>query len=188
MPKIWSQTIEAHHRDVREAILETTASLMAEHAPRAVTMSQIADEAGIGRATLYKYFPDLDAILIAWHERHVRSHLEHMSELREGAGDPLWRLRAVLEHYARVQYQAGHTSLTALLHRDEHVIDAQQQLTDIIRDLLVQGVKAGKVPADVATEELAEYCLCALAAAGKAQCEAAIDRLVTVVLRGLGIG
>ena len=64
MPKLWNETIEAHRRAVHEAILNTTAALVAEHGLRSVTMSQIAEEAGIGRATLYKYFSDVDAILL----------------------------------------------------------------------------------------------------------------------------
>jgi AcrR family transcriptional regulator len=32
-------------------------------------MSQIAEETSIGRATLYKYFSDVEAILIAWRLR-----------------------------------------------------------------------------------------------------------------------
>jgi hypothetical protein len=30
---------------------------------------------GIGRATLCKYFPNVESILAVWHERHVASHL-----------------------------------------------------------------------------------------------------------------
>jgi AcrR family transcriptional regulator len=71
MPKLWSETIAAHRHTVRETILDATWALVAEHGLLAVTMSQIAEEAGIGRATLYKYFPDVEAILLAWHERHV---------------------------------------------------------------------------------------------------------------------
>ena len=52
MPKLWSETIDAHRREVRDAILDTTAALVAEHGLRAVTMSQIAGQTGIGRATL----------------------------------------------------------------------------------------------------------------------------------------
>src|SRR5207245_866718 len=59
VPKLWSDTIETHRREVRDAILETTVALVTKQGLRAVTMSQIADEAGIGRATLYKYFPDV---------------------------------------------------------------------------------------------------------------------------------
>ena len=75
MPKLWNDTIEAHRREVRDATLETTAALVAKHGLRSVTMSQIAEETGIGRATLYKYYPDVEAILVAWHEGHVAVHL-----------------------------------------------------------------------------------------------------------------
>src|SRR4051812_5802487 len=65
MPKIWSQTIEAHRDAVREATINATAALVAEHGLTGVTMSQIAKDTGIGRATLYKYFPDVESILRA---------------------------------------------------------------------------------------------------------------------------
>ncbi len=59
MPRIWSETIAAHRDAVRDATLDATAALVAEHGLTGVTMSQIAKESGIGRATLYKYFPDI---------------------------------------------------------------------------------------------------------------------------------
>ncbi len=54
---------------MQDAALDATAALVAERGLRSVTMSQIAAQSGIGRATLYKYFPDVEAILLAWHER-----------------------------------------------------------------------------------------------------------------------
>ena len=71
VPKLWNETIEAHRAAVRDAILDTTAALVAEHGLWSVTMSQIAEKTGIGRATLYKYFADVEAILLAWHERPI---------------------------------------------------------------------------------------------------------------------
>src|SRR6266851_3046479 len=100
MPRLWKKTIEAHRREVRDAIQDTTAALVAEHGLQSVTMSQIAEETGVGRATLYKYFADVEAILLAWHERHVTSHLEHLAEVRDQAGGARERLEAVLEAYA----------------------------------------------------------------------------------------
>jgi AcrR family transcriptional regulator len=47
---------------VRDAIVEATATLVARDGLRAVTMAQVAQQAGIGRATLYKYFPSVEAI------------------------------------------------------------------------------------------------------------------------------
>jgi AcrR family transcriptional regulator len=185
VPKLWNDTIEAHRRAVREATLDTTAALVAEHGLTSVTMSQIAEETGIGRATLYKYFSDVDAILIAWHERQITSHLDYLAEVRDHAGDAGERLKAVLEAYALMTHEHHDTELAALLHRGEHVARAQQHLTDFIRDLLAEGAKTGDVRRDVAPDELARYCLHALTAASDLPSKAAVRRLVTVTLAGL---
>jgi hypothetical protein len=124
VPKLWNDTIEAHRREVRDATLDTTVALVAEHGLRSVTMSQIAEGAGIGRATLYKYFSGFEAILVAWHERQVNRHLEHLTAVRDQAGDAGEQLEAVLEAYALVFYEHHGTELAALLHRGEHVARA----------------------------------------------------------------
>jgi AcrR family transcriptional regulator len=187
MPKLWNETIEAHRHAVREAILDTAWALVMEHGLTSVTMSQIAETTGIGRATLYKYFPDVEAILVAWHERHVAGHLEHLAELQSQPHDAGARLEAVLETYALISRDRGHhgTELVALLHRGEHAAHAQQRLNDLIRDLLAEGVDAGDVRNDIAPEELARYCVHALAAASGLPSKAAVRRLVAVTLAGL---
>ena len=188
MPKLWNQTIAAHRREVRGAIMDTAAALVAEHGLRSVTMSQIAEQTGIGRATLYKYFPDVEAILFAWHERQISGHLEQLAAVRDQAGDAGQRLEAVLEAFALISHEAhGHhdTELGSFLHRDEQLAPAQQQLRTMIRDLLAEGARAGDLRDDVAPDELASYCLHALAAAGSLPSKAAVRRLVTVTLAGL---
>jgi AcrR family transcriptional regulator len=185
VPKLWDETIEAHRRAVRDAILDATAALVAERGLASVTMSQIAEETGIGRATLYKYFPDVEAILVAWHERQVTGHLEHLVEARDRAGDAGQRLEKVLEAYALISHEHHGTELAALLHRGEHVARAQQQLSDFIRDLLTEGAKTGDLRDDVAPDELASYCLHALTAASSLPSKAAVRRLVSVTLAGL---
>ena len=185
MPKLWSDTIEAHRRSVRSATLDTTAALVVEHGLLSVTMSQIAERTGIGRATLYKYFPDVEAILVAWHERQISGHLEHLAELRDQAGGAAERLQAVLEAYALIQHEHNGSELAALLHRGTHVVRAQQHLTDLIRDLLTEAVETGDVRDDVPPDELASYCLHALTAAGTVRSEAAVRRLAVVTLAGL---
>ncbi len=185
VPKLWKQTIEAHRREVGDAILDTTVALVAEHGLRAVTMSQIAEATGIGRATLYKYFPDVESILLAWHERHVAGHLERLAELGDQAAEPGQRLEAVLEAYALIQHERGAGEVAALLHRDAHVAWAGRRLHDLIAGLVTEAAGAGDVRRDVAPDELASYCLHALAAAGGLPSETAVRRLVAVTLAGL---
>ncbi len=188
VPRLWNETIEAHRAAVRDATLDATAALVAQHGLTSVTMSAIAEQTGIGRATLYKYFPDVEAILFAWHERQITRHLQQMAEVRDRAGDAGQRLQAVLEAYALISHEShGHrdTELAAFLHRDGQVARAEQQLRDMIRDLLTEGARTGDVRDDVAPEELASYCIYALAAAGSLPSRTAVRRLVTVTLAGL---
>ena len=185
VPKLWNDTIEAHRRAVRDATLDTTAALVAEHGLLSVTMSQIAEDTGIGRATLYKYFSDVEAILLAWHERQVTRHLEYLAEVRDQPGGPGERLAAVLEAYALIFHQHPDTELAAHLHRGEHIARAQRQLHDFIRELVTQAAEADDVRADVAPNELASFCLHALAAASSLPSKAAVRRLVRLVLAGL---
>jgi AcrR family transcriptional regulator len=188
MPKLWTDTIEEHRREVHDAILDATAALVAEHGLLSVTMSQIAEATGIGRATLYKYFPDLDTILLTWHERQIRGHLEYLARVRDQAGDPGERLEAVLEAYALIARESrGHhdSDLAAFLHRDHHVARARQELHGMIRDLLAEAAETGVVRDDVAPDELASYCLHAIAAASSLPSKTATRRLVTVILAGV---
>jgi AcrR family transcriptional regulator len=193
MPKPWNETIEAHRAAVRDAILDITAALVAEHGLRSVTMSQIAEKTGIGRATLYKYFSNVEAILFAWHERQITGHLEYLAEVRDQAGDASERLEAVLEAYALISHDIPHHSihqhhnseLAAVLHRSKQTTRADQQLRDMIRDLLTEAAETGDLRDDVAPDELASYCLHALTAASSLPSKAAVRRLVTVTLAGL---
>ena len=148
-------------------------------------MSQIAEETGIGRATLYKYFSDVEAILTAWHERHVGDHLEHLAEVGDQSGDAGERLEAVLNAYALIVHEYHGHDLAALLHRGEHVDRAEKQLTKFLRSLLIEGARTGGVRDDVSPDELASYCLHALSAAGGLRSKAAVRRIVTVTLAGL---
>jgi AcrR family transcriptional regulator len=151
-------------------------------------MSQVAEGAGIGRATLYKYFPDIESILVAWHDRQITSHLGHLATVCEQADEPVERLHAVLEAYALIAHRShGHhdAELAAFLHRDEHLGHARGQLHEMVRDLVRDGVASGAIRADVAPQELAIYCLHAVSAARALPSQAAVRRLVAVTLAGL---
>ena len=188
MPKLWTETIETHRREVRDAVLDTTAALVAEHGLLDVTMSQIAEETGIGRATLYKYFPDVESVLLAWHDRQVAAHVAFLAEVRDqvaGAGE---RLEAVLEAYALLsRHSRGHqdAGFAELLHRGDRIGRAQRQVHEMIRDLLAAAAKSGEIREDVPPDELATYCLHALTGAGTQRSKAAVRRLVSVTLAGL---
>lgn len=171
---------------MRESALNAVGALVEQNGLRSIAMSQVAEQAGIGRATLYKYFPNVEAILVAWHERQVTRHLKQLVEVGNQSGTPGERLEAVLMTYALISHQQRHgAEVAALLHRGKHIARAHRHLHDFVRDLLTEGAKTGNFRDDVASDELASYCLHALAAAGRLSSKAAVRRLVMVTLAGL---
>ncbi len=187
MPKLWNATIATHRATVREAILDSAWKLVGERGLSAVTMSQIAETAGIGRATLYKYFPDVETILLAWHERQISEHLTQLTEIRDQSTDPAQRLRAVLTGYAFLsRHRGAHPGdLSSFLHAGAHTEPARRHLLDLVTTLLAEAAQAGAVRTDTAPAQLAGYALHALAAAADLPDEAAVLRLVELVTAGL---
>jgi transposase, IS30 family len=60
-------------------------------------------------------FSDVEAILLAWHQRQITAHLEYLAEVRDRVSDVGERLEAVLEAYA-------------LLSREQFTIDTGVQV------------------------------------------------------------
>jgi AcrR family transcriptional regulator len=81
----------------RRRVLAAAEELFATRDPRSVTMGQIARLAGVGRATLYRRFPDVASVALALLDEHER-RLQHelirgVPPLGPGA-DPADRLAA----------------------------------------------------------------------------------------------
>jgi AcrR family transcriptional regulator len=184
MPKLWSETVEAHRVAVREAALGAAAELIeAGHAP--VTMSHIAQRAGIARATLYKYFPDIDAVLAAWHERQIAEHLQQLVRVRNEHADAADQLAAVLESYVLLSHGQHGGELARTLHGSDHIWRAQQQLSRFLEEIIADGAAAGQLRSDVPAAELAAFCLHASSAANALRDPAAIHRLIGVISTGV---
>ena len=185
MPKLWDETIETHRRAVRDAVLGAAGVLVAERGLRGVTMSALAERTGIGRATLYKYFPDVEAVLAAWHDAQVTAHADQLVRLREQPGTASERLEAVLAAYAAIQSRRHDGELAVHLHASSHVGRARNRIEDVVEELLAEAAENGAVRTDLSPRELAGFCMHALTAAAGLRSKASVRRLVDVTLDGL---
>lgn len=189
MPRLWNDTVETHRQAVREAIFRAVHTQIRERGLAGVTMSAIAADAGIGRATLYKYFPDVGAILDAVHELHINEHLEQLSRLAEGDEPVSERLESVLVTYAEICTQRrrhGDPEVTSLLHRPEVIDGADARLRQLFGTLIEEAQQAGAVRDDATPETLASFCLQALAAGDAGPtARGTVSPLVRLTLDGL---
>ena len=185
MPRLWNATIAAHREDVHGAILDAAASLASERGMLAVTMSAVAEQAGIGRATLYKYFPDVETILRSWHDRQIATHLAQLTQIYDGGGSALDRLRHVFDTYAFIRHEHHDPDLAAVLHRGSHLSHASGHLNALMASLIREAAAAGAVRTDIDPSELAVYCTHALGAAASLPSKAAVRRLVDLTAAAL---
>jgi AcrR family transcriptional regulator len=94
-------------RETRLRIVEATVELHRTKGPAHTTISEIAEQAGVNRLTVYNHFPDITDLLRAcsrsWTERHPAPDPTRWREIR----DPQERLRTALEElygfYARTE-------------------------------------------------------------------------------------
>lgn len=179
---MWTTTVESHRHEVREAILTAVDRIVDEQGLLSLRMTQIADAAGIGRATLYKYFPDVEDVLSAWHRRLVDRHLAELTTLRDGPGTAGERLRSVLSFWLQIAGRRHHpgVQVASALHRDGHVGEAERRLQDLVAELIDEAAATGVVRSDVPASELAAYCLHALGAGAELE-SAGRDRLLELV-------
>jgi AcrR family transcriptional regulator len=188
VPRLWADSVELHREQVRALVYAAIEELVATRGLLAINMSRLAEATGIGRATLYKYFGDIEEVLAAWHHHHVAGHLAELQDLANRPGEPSARLRAVLGGYGRIcQHgrQHGADALVAALHHGDRMASHQRRLQELFATLLSEAAAAGAVRRDVPPDELANYCLHALSAAADAGSNAATSRLISVVLAGL---
>lgn len=186
MPRLWERTVDEHRASVRAAVLDAASTVIAEGGLTALSMSGVAERAGVGRATLYKYFPDTESILLAWHEAVVAQHLDAVREAAARPGSAWKRLDAALDAYAHgLAHRHAHGGHPADLHLSDHVSDARAELVTLLSGLITAAVAEGTARGDVPAAELAEFCLAAAAASPLVPRRMGTRRLVEVTLAAL---
>ncbi|MEW1847384.1 TetR/AcrR family transcriptional regulator [Nonomuraea sp. NPDC050451] len=149
MPRISAATIGEHRTQTRDRILQAVSRLSRVHGIDAISMTDVAGEAGITRTVLYNYFPDKAALLLAFTERVTQYFIDSYEQELPGGASPADRLRA----FVRLQLAGllahphpGAADLSAALGPDayqqlaEHVAPMQRILVEILES----GVESGE--------------------------------------------
>lgn len=190
---VWSESLASHRRRQTIHIGRTALELISRHGIAAVSMRQLADAAGVSRATLYNYFPDLESALLAYLEAAMEDYLTEVERALQGIDDPVEQLDRYIEH--QVAYLAGdqHRTGAALLQaaaESPRLAPALSQHVggpaEVVAKILVNGRAAGAFdpeldPALCTTlvlHLLAGACAALDAGAGADEAAAAVRRLL----------
>ena len=102
MPKIIGESLASHRELTRARLFEALGSLMGEQSFESITMSQIAERAGVGRTAVYNHFADKEVLLLAY-MREVTSEFARVLKQRlEAEPDPLMRLRIYIRSHLQM--------------------------------------------------------------------------------------
>jgi AcrR family transcriptional regulator len=130
--------------DTRQRITEATMHLHETVGPARTTVSAIAEAAGVQRATVYRHFPDEDALVDACSSHWATLHPAPDPTPWLALTDPDERLRATLRGFYAFYDDAGDT-LAKLIRDAPRVpavavrMQALSGLLDHLADLLAEG-------------------------------------------------
>lgn len=96
----------ARRREVKEAILDAAIRLMQRYGYRKTTMEDLAREAGIGKGTIYLYFPSKEEIALACADRANARVFAHLEEIAAADAPPLERMRSMLVARVLIRFDA----------------------------------------------------------------------------------
>jgi AcrR family transcriptional regulator len=77
-----------HHGDLRNALLAAALVLLRQHGPNAVSLREVAKQAGVSHAAPYRHFEDKHALLAAIAHEGFRRLGEAMAAAERSAADP----------------------------------------------------------------------------------------------------
>ena len=161
-----------HHGNLRQALLERAAEVIAERGVEAISLRGLARDLGVSHAAPSAHFADRRALLCELAREGFRISVEAMHEGADAAGaDPVLRYRALGRAYVKFardqpSYFRAINHPEVLAHADEELAKARAAWVDTLRDGVVEAKAAGWHP-EVEVETLLAFS-CA-AASGAAQ-------------------
>lgn len=174
----------------RDKLLTATSALVAEGGGD-LSLAAVAERAGVGIGTLYRHFPNRDALLSALYRAEVDRLHEAAAELAKSV-PPLDALKAWLGRYAAlmtVKYGLADAMKSALKADTGTLLHSRDQLGGALSALLEQAADAGEVRRGIVPEDILMAVAATVSASlGTPDADRRRERLLGLILDGLRFG
>jgi len=148
----WADLTQAYRTGQRESIAQTAMALLVEGGGVGLSMSALAQAAGISRPTLYRYYPDMESVLVGV-AGLFSQHDESFAAEIMAESDPRQQLQTFIDavtdpsahgHLTAVELEAAlPPEGRALLHGHE------DRARGLLADILRRGIQAGVFASDI---------------------------------------
>ena len=150
MPSVTGGSIAAHRRITSERIFAAFSTLLYEQGYDAITLADVAKAAGMSRTTMYNYFPDKDALVVAFTDREASRYLVDLESTLAVIENPVDRLRTFiaeqLRYFATHHLPPGRALKVALSGAAyQRVLEHVGVLEQLLRDILREGTDQGYI-------------------------------------------
>ncbi len=138
-----------------DRIIHATLTLISEHGLGTVTMSRVADVAGVARQTLYNHYGDVDTIVAAAIDQHNRESIDLLDAALQVAESPADKIEQMVRHFVMVGAHAHHAfALGSGLSPDVRAtLDSYNAAVEgHIRSILEDGQQRGDFGSDLTPE------------------------------------
>ncbi|MEV6768103.1 helix-turn-helix domain-containing protein [Nocardia sp. NPDC051030] len=180
--------LRADARSNRDQILSAALAVFRERGTE-VPMKEIADRAGVGVGTLYRRFPDRDALITAT----ARAHLERLADMAATSSreeSSAWlALTRFLRECAEMRLGAMFSAIEPAAHlavqSDPRLTETRTSVTDLITQMTRQAQDDGDLRTDLTPEDIGHLMTLQIYTRAAESHSSAINRVLAIVLDGL---
>lgn len=129
-----------------DRIIEATFTLVAERGLGSVTMTEVADRAGVARQTLYNHFSDVEQVIVVGLEQYAETGLSHLVDLLDVTGAAEAKMELLARHMVAERIHGNSVdavrsalSPEARAHLDRHQNDFRSLVASIIASGMADG-------------------------------------------------
>ncbi|MFI1913156.1 TetR/AcrR family transcriptional regulator [Nocardia sp. NPDC020380] len=179
--------LRADARSNRDQILRAALEVFCERGAN-VPMKDIADRAGVGVGTLYRRFPDRDALLTATAAAHMANIVELVTTARREEPTAWSALCRVLRECAEMQLGAQAAAIEPAAHQlvkdDPAVTKTRNLLFDQLRQLIDHAHTDGDLRPDIGLPDIEVLMMLQIPAHTESRPDT-VDRVVGIILDGI---
>jgi AcrR family transcriptional regulator len=136
----------------RQRLIDATHELLAEGGYAAATVAALTSRAGVAAGTLYRHFNSKEELFVEVFRALSGREVEAMRDASAGGSDPLDRLEAAIDAFARRALAEPRVAWALLAEPVDALVDAERleyrrRYRDLVAGLLDQAAATDQIPA-----------------------------------------